>query len=110
MANIFKNFLSPSVGTSAATVYTVPSSTTTVTVGLTIANRTASQILIDAYITSSEDGSATDAYIVKSAPVPSGSSLSVLDGKMVLQATDVVKVLSNTASSADAILSIMEIT
>jgi len=110
MANTFKNFLSGSVGASAATVYTVPSGTTTVTVGMNVANRTASQIEIDAYVTSAEDGSAADVYIVKSAPIPSGGALAVLDGKIVLQTTDIVKVVSNTASSADVILSIMEIT
>ena len=47
MANIFKNYTSTSVGTGATTVYTVPSSTTAVTIGLTVANRTSAQILID---------------------------------------------------------------
>ena len=104
MANTFKNYLASSVGTSAATVYTVGGSTTATTIGMNIANITASQILVDAYITSG----GTDYYIVKNAPIPSGSALSVLDGKIVLEAADVVKVKSDTASSADVVLSVLE--
>ena len=104
MANTFKNYLASSVGTSASTVYTVGGSTTATTIGMNIANITASQILVDAYITSG----GTDYYIVKNAPIPSGSALSVLDGKIVLEAADVVKVVSDTASSADVVLSVLE--
>lgn len=100
MANIFKNYTSASVGTSATTVYTVPSATTSVTIGLNIANTTGAQITIDVQ--------AAGAYVVKGAPIPSGSALSVLDGKIILEATDTVVVTSNTASSADVILSVLE--
>jgi len=100
MANIFKNYTSASVGTSATTVYTVPSATTSVTIGLNIANTTGAQISIDVQ--------AAGAYVVKGAPIPSGSALSVLDGKIILEATDTVIVTSDTASSADVILSVLE--
>ena len=104
MANAFKNHLASSVGTSASSVYTVGAGVTATTIGMNIANITAAQILVDAYITSG----GTDYYIVKGAPIPSGSALSVLDGKIVLEAADVVKVISDTASSADVILSVLE--
>ncbi len=100
MANTFKNQTSAGVGTSPATVYTVPASTTSVTIGLTIANVTASQILVDVQC--------AGVYVVKDAPIPAGSGLSVLDGKIILEATDTVVVTSDTASSADVILSILE--
>lgn len=104
MANTFKNYLSSAVGTSAATVYTVPSATTSVTIGMNIANIHTAQIKIDAYITSG----GSDYYIIKDAPIPAGAALSVLDGKIILEATDVVKVVSDTASSADVVLSVLE--
>ena len=104
MANTFKNYLAASVGTSASTVYTVGGSTTATTIGLNIANRVTSQIKVSAYITSG----GTDYYIVRDAPIPAGSALSVLDGKIVLEAADVVKVVSDTASSADVVLSVLE--
>jgi len=100
MANTFKNYTSASVGTSATTVYTVPASTTAVTIGLTVANTTASQITVDVQ--------AAGVYVVKGAPIPAGSGLSVLDGKIILETTDTVVVTSDTASSADVILSVLE--
>ena len=100
MANTFKNYTSAGVGTSAATVYTVPSATTSVAVGLSIANVTTAQILIDVQC--------AGVYVVKDAPIPAGSGLSVLDGKIILETTDTVVVTSNTASSADVILSVLE--
>jgi biopolymer transport protein ExbD len=100
MANTFKNYTSASVGTSPVTTYTVPSSTTSVTIGLTISNTTTSQITIDVQ--------AAGVYIVKGAPIPSGSALSALDGKVILEAADTVVVTSDTATSADVILSVLE--
>lgn len=104
MANSFKNYLASATGTTAATVYTVPSGTTAVTIGMNIANITTAQVTVSAYITSS----GTDYYIVKDAPIPAGSALSVLDGKIILEAADVVKVVSSAASSADTVLSVLE--
>jgi biopolymer transport protein ExbD len=100
MANTFKNYTSASVGTSAVTTYTVPASTTSVTIGLTVANTTASQIKIDVQ--------AAGVYVIKDAPIPAGSALSVLDGKIILETTDTVVVTSDTATSADVILSVLE--
>jgi biopolymer transport protein ExbD len=100
MANTFKNYTSASVGTSPVTTCTVPSNTTSVTIGLTVSNTTTSQINIDVQ--------AAGVYIIKGAPIPSGSALSVLDGKVILEAADTVVVTSDTAASADVILSVLE--
>ena len=100
MPNTFKNYTSSSVGTSPATVYTVPASTTAVTIGLSVANTSASQITIDVQ--------AAGVYVVKGAPIPAGSGLSVLDGKIILETTDTVVVTSSAATSADVILSVLE--
>lgn len=100
MANVFKNYTSASVGTSPVTTYTVPSATVAVTIGLNVANTTASQITVDVQ--------AASVYVVKDAPIPSGSALSVLDGKIILEAADTVVVTSSAATSADVILSVLE--
>ena len=100
MANTFKNYTSASVGTSATTVYTVPASTTAVIIGCNVANRTASSITVDVQLGST--------YIIKDAPIPSGSALSVLDGKIIAETTETIVVTSDTASSADVILSVLE--
>lgn len=100
MPNTFKNYASTSVGTSPATVYTVPASTTAVTIGLNVANVSASQITIDVQC--------AGAYVVKDAPIPAGSALSVLDGKIILEAADTVVVTASAATSADVLLSVLE--
>jgi hypothetical protein len=100
MANTFKNFTSASVGTGATTTYTVPSSTTAIMMGCNLANRTTSQIAVDVQV--------AGVYLVKGAPIPANSALGVLDGKIILEAADTVVVTSDTASSADVILSVLE--
>jgi hypothetical protein len=59
-----------------------------------------------------ENSDGDNIYLIKAAPVPVGSSLVVVGGeqKVVMNASDVLKVTSNTASSADVALSILEIT
>ena len=100
MANIFKNYTSASVGTTPVTVYTVPAATTAVIIGCNIANRHTASVDADVQLSS--------VYVVKGSPVPEGSALSVLDGKMIAEAGDTIVVTSNTASGLDVILSVME--
>lgn len=108
MANTFKLKTSTGVGTSAATIYTTPSATATTVIGLSIANITTSAIEVDVQI---ENSDGDNIYIVKAAPVPVGGSLVAVGGdqKVVMEASDILKVTSDTASSADVALSILEI-
>ena len=109
MANTFKIKTDTAVGTSAATIYTCPSSTQTTIIGLSVANIVASQITVDVQL---ENNDGDNIYLVKAAPVPVGSALIVVGGdqKIVMEASDVLKVTTNTASSGDVALSILEIT
>ena len=100
MANTFKNYTSASVGTSPVTTYTVPSATTSVMIGCNLANTTASQIKVDVQ--------AAGVYLAKGIPLPAGSAISVLDGKVILETTDTVVITSDTATSVDVILSVLE--
>lgn len=108
MANTFTRYLNKSVGTSAATVVTVGSSTQTTIIGLSLANTTTSPITVSAYITAS----VVDYYLVKDATVPVGGTLVVVGGdqKTVLVTNDALKVISSAASSCDAITSVLNIT
>lgn len=81
-------------------MYTVPSSTTAVIIGMNLANRTTSQVEVNVQLGS--------IYIVKGAPIPAGSALSVLDGKIIAEAADTIVVVSNTASSVDVLVSVLE--
>ncbi len=100
MANVFKNYTSASVGTGATTTYTVPSATTTVMIGCNLANRTSAQIKVDVQV--------AGVFLVKGVPVPASSALSVLDGKVILETTDTIIVTSDTASSCDVLVSVLE--
>jgi hypothetical protein len=109
MANAFKLVTDTGVGTSPATVHTGASATETTIIGLTIANIVTSQIEVDVQL---ENNDGDNVYLIKAAPIPVGSSLVVVGGeqKVVMNASDVLKVTSNTATSADVTLSILEIT
>ena len=116
MANTFK--LKTKAGVNSATtaaVYTVPSSTTAVIIGLTITNVKGAAITADAKIvTASSSGeNADDVFIVKVVPLPSGSTMEVMSGnKIILQTGDSIIATGSNGSGADAdiILSVMEIT
>ena len=52
-----------------------------------------------------------DVFVVKAAPVPAGSSIEVMSGnKVVMEASDVLQFQSDTATSLDSIVSVLEIT
>ena len=92
------------VGTGASTLRTANSDDAIV--GITVANVHSSQITVEVYI---NDGS-NDIHIVKDAPIPAGGALQVLDGgaKIVMVSGDALKVKSNTASSADVWVSVVD--
>lgn len=110
MANSFNRKLSRNVGTSLTSVgsYTVGAATKAVVVGLILSNTTGGTINVDCTI---NDGS-NDYYLVKNAPISSGGSLVIIGGdqKIVMNTNDSIQVKSDTASSLDAVMSIMEIT
>ena len=115
MANTFKLKTKAGIDASLVKVYTVPSSpaTTTVVIGLTIANVQGGSVTADAKIVSNTDDTEVnaDVYIAKNIPLPAGSSVEVMAGnKIVLQATDEVWVSGSATDAVDAVLSIMEIT
>ena len=116
MANTFKIKTNDAMPTSAGTtltLYTVPSSTTTIVLGLMLCNVDTSQRLVDVQIVSDTSVTETNqtVFAIKDAPIPAGSTLEVMAGnKVVLQTTDVLKIDCDVAAKIDATLSIMEIT
>ena len=104
MAQNFRRNTSNNVGTSPVSVYTADSFDTIV--GIALTNVHSSSINVDCYI---NDG-ANDRHLVKSAPIPVGSQLQLIDGgaKVVVQSGDVIKVVSDTASSCDVWVSAVD--
>jgi hypothetical protein len=108
MANTFTRYINRNVGTSPVTMVTAASSTQTTVIGLTASNTTSSPITVDVYLVVS----AANYYLVKSATVPVGGSLALFgaDGKLVLNTGDAFTVVASAATSADFILSVLQIT
>jgi len=104
MAQNFRRYTFNDVGTSAETLFTANSYDTIV--GISVSNVSGSAVLADVYI---NDGT-NDIYLVKEAPIPTGSSLQVLDGgaKFVVESGDALKVKSDTASSLDVWVSTVD--
>jgi len=120
MANDFKRFTKPDVGTSTGAssdaVYTVPAGAgstalESIVIGITLANKAATGITADVFL-DNNDGS-NDVYIVKGASIPAGSSLEIMSGnKIVVQNNgttgDVIRVSSSAATSLDATVTVLE--
>lgn len=104
MAQNFRRYTSNNVGTSAATVLTADSYDTIV--GISVANVASGTINVDVYI---NDGS-NDIYLIKGAPIVQGGMLQIIDGgsRFVVQSGDALKVISDTASSADVWVSAVD--
>ena len=108
MANTFKLKTKANVGITTQNVYVVPSATTTVVIGITLANTSGSGCLVGIGITRP---STDDVKLLKNAPIPQGSSLEFMSGnKVVLETADTITVDSDTNNSIDASLTIMAIT
>ena len=112
MANTFKVVTKAGV-TSEDVIYTAGSGITTIVLGLVLGNTTNSQITGTVTLnsdTGNRSGANNEANqaveLITNAAIPAGSTLSVVDGKVILEVTDEIKVTGSGAT--DVILSIME--
>ena len=108
MANTFKNAYHD-VTTSLADAFTAPGSTTSIVLTLRITNVDgANDATVDARVV---DGSSGDAYLAYTMTVPADSSIELAGtSKIVLKASDVLKLQASTASDLEAFISVLEIT
>lgn len=110
MANSFSNNLTASIGTADVTVYTPGSGVVyTTIIGYTVANRTASSIVVDLFI---RDTDSTEVYLLKGTTLNPGTATVPVGGeqKLVVLPGQQVCVRSDTNSSADVTVSVLEIT
>jgi len=108
MANTFKLKTKNNVGVTTSDVYVVPASTTTVVIGVTLANVSGQSINVGIGITRA---ATDDVSILKTIPLPHGSSIEFMQGnKVVLETTDTLTAVSDVNNSLDVALTIMEIT
>ena len=119
MANTFKvvsHDVMPAGAGTPEDLYITPSSTTTVVLGLILANVHTAQITVSVKLVSDTSGGGraatnTTTFLLKDAPIPVGGSLEILAGnKVVLETTDQIEVDCSVADKVSVSLSIMEIT
>jgi len=106
MANVFKSYTDANIGTTTADVYTVPASTVAVIIGCNLSNKTGDQVNASLIINKLVGD---DVYLIRNIPIPNGSAFEFNAGnKIILEAGDKIQVVSDTASSVDAIVSVLE--
>ena len=119
MANTFKvvsHDVMPASSGTPEDLYTCPSSTTTIILGMVLANVHTSQDTVSVKLVSDTSGGGrtatnTTTFLLKDAPLPVGSSLEILSGnKVVLETTDKIQIDCSVADKASITMSIMEIT
>ena len=121
MANTFKVVTFAAEPASAGTaykMYTCASSTTTVVLGLILTNIHTSAVTAEVELVSdtgnrggNNDVTNGTSFLVKDVNIPAGSSLELLSGgKVVLEASDEIKIDCSVADKLSGTLSIMEIT
>ena len=119
MANTFKvvsHDVMPASAGSPEALYTVPGSTTTVVIGLMLANVHTAQVTASVKLVSTTSGGGrtatnTTTFLAKDVPIAVGQSINMLaGGKVVLETTDKIQIDCSVADKVSVTMSIMEIT
>lgn len=108
MPNTFKNNVVTAVGTTMVNAYVCPAATQTTAIGMTIANLNTNAITANIVLHTA----GSNVHILKNCTIPPGGALVPIGGdqKLVLEAGDFLHVNTSIASSADVIVSVLEIT
>ena len=117
MANDFKlvtRDLAPASSGTPEAIYTVQSGSTIVLIGLTLANTHTAQVTASVTLvsTTTQTGQTqnTTAHLIKDVPIPAGSMLSPIDGKINMNVGDIIKVDCSVSDKLSVTMSYMEIT
>ena len=115
MANTFKVItrdVAPASAGTPETLYTVQSGSTIVILGMNLTNVHTSQVTASVTLVSTTTQTSqtqnTTAYLVKDVPIPAGASLSILDGKIIANVGDIIKVDCSVADKVSVVMSYME--
>ena len=118
MANTFRMTNEENVTSSLENIYTVPSSTTTIVLGIMMSNTSSGTIkgsvqLVSTTATSVNSGGTNaneSTYLIKDAPINNSSSLDIMGGnKVVMQTGDILKAQAD-GTGLDIAVSYMEMT
>ena len=109
MAEVFKNASKVSVSNSSAdTIYTAPSSTTSIVLGVAIANKTSNTVALTLSFTDSS--ASTTTQMIPAVQIPGNTTMEVLAGqKYILETGDSLKALADTATAIDITMGVLEL-
>ncbi len=119
MANTFKvvsHDVMPASSGTPEDLYTTPSSTTTIVIGLMVANVHTAQVTASVKLVSDTSGGGrtatnTTTFLAKDVPIAVGQSKNILaGGKIVIETTDKIQVDCSVADKVSVTMSILEIT
>ena len=117
MATAFKNYTTQSIGTTAyylisqnsgafnGGVSGLTSVKAVIMVGCMVSNRLTTSITID--VAHYQNAGSKTTYLCKTLSIPAGDAIEIVQGKIILVGSDDISVVSDTASSADVVLSIL---
>jgi len=111
MANTFKqstksSLVTDAVSSSNANIVTAGNTSTLIILNALVANKTSTSANVDLYLVTD---SGDDVYLLKSVPVPAGSSLELITGsKIILESSDVLRGRADTASALDLTISYLD--
>jgi hypothetical protein len=111
MANTFKietkaSLVTDAVSNTTTNVLSAGGSATIILLSVLISNKTGTSANTDVYLVTN---SGDDVYLIRNAPVPSGSSLEIISGsKIIMEASDVLRARSDTATALDISVSYLE--
>ena len=111
MANTFKQATKSSLSTNAVSsnstdVLTAGNSSTLIILNALVANKTTTSANVDVYLV---PNSGDSVYLLKSVPVPAGSSLELITGsKIILESSDVLRARCDTSTAMDLTMSYLD--
>jgi hypothetical protein len=108
MANSFKNYFLKNATTSASNVYVAGAGVQATVIGMSISNTTSAPVSANVTVVSS----GTSYFMLQGANIAPGGALIPVGGdqKLVLEAGDYMQVQMGSATCADVIVSVLEIT
>jgi len=111
MANTFKietksSLVTDAVSNTTTNVLSAGGSATIILLSVLISNKTGTSANADVYLVTN---TGDDVYLIRNAPVPSGSSLEIISGsKLIMESSDILRARSDTATALDISVSYLE--
>jgi len=98
--------IGPNNGAAFGSSYITASTKAAIIVGLTLCNVTSGSI--KASVKLSDDNASNACWIALNVPIPAGDSIELIQGKLVIEQLDSVWVKSDTATSLDVVMSVLQ--